>query len=406
MNGKHTGKMLPAGSPDPDFGTSGQVHYHSRGSGGSSLMPDGTFLTIGVEYAKIAVLVRRLSDGSLDPNFPYLGQGGIAKTPLGFTDDFRSRTRNVLPDGKVLIGGVVYRSETPLYICYVRLTPQGQLDGSFGVGGRAAIDDLPGRFRDLHSAGLQSDGKIVVLASITWSDPNKNGKLLFRLHVDGTLDKGFGTNGFAYDFPRNGLYGLQILPDGKILLNGGSNEGGMISRCEPDGSVDRSFGYDGHFYLPMTSGYDEISNATVQSNGKILVVGQTGDFTAVAFIARLDAKASGLDSGFNKGQPLLLPWREDRVSTHERSALQLPDGKILSVGFTFGVPSLGMLRRFLPDGSPDTDFGQDGVVEIAPEGNYSVLLSGLRIQEDGKYVVTGQTSNSSGNHISIFRFLP
>lgn len=398
-----------AGSLDPEFGDNGQVQLRIQGPGGSSLLlPDGKFLSVGIADRKTVAMARRLPDGALDPSF---GLGGVTQTPLGIAvGDFARSSVSVQDDGRVLIAGQVDLTDggtEASYLCYVRLSPNGQLDGSFGAGGRAVIN-LPNTPQDeANPAIIQRDGKIVALANSVWGFDMID-TVLLRMNSDGTLDRSFGSHGFTYEFPSSArLWGMEPLSDGKLLITGTRHGDGMISRYEADGSIDRSFGTDGHFYLDVLdqSDFDQITHAAVQSDGKILVVGSTGSSPQTAFIARLNVNASGFDGDFNGGKPLLL--KSGGTGNYERYVVALEDGKILSMGSTFGTSSICTLRRFQADGTPDTSFGINGLVEIGGEEGVFHMMSRLEVQPDGKYIVSGSTLDvSSGWYMSIYRVLP
>lgn len=95
----------------------------------------------------------------------------------------------------------------------------GDLDNSFGIGGKVAMPDA--LWTDV---AVQADGRIVVVSDIV-------ARYVARYKVDGTLDSTFGTAGIdtikigsAMQFTCNAI-GIQ--PDGKILVVGGTIVGNV-----------------------------------------------------------------------------------------------------------------------------------------------------------------------------------
>lgn len=82
-----------------------------------------------------------------------------------------------------------------------------------------------------------------------------------------------------------------------------------------------------------------------------------------------------------------------------------PDGKILVAGTSEnGADTDIAIARYLPDGSPDSDFNFNGQLTIAVgSGNDSGLA--LIVQEDGKILVAGTTDNGSDLDVAVIRVL-
>ncbi|HEV2964920.1 MAG TPA: delta-60 repeat domain-containing protein [Candidatus Angelobacter sp.] len=119
------------------------------------------------------------------------------------------------------------------------------------------------------------------------------------------------------------------------------------------------------------------------------------------------ANAQALDSSFGAGGKVEANFG---VSVAPSDATLQPDGKIVVVGTTdnfqianqvFGV------TRFLPNGSLDTTFGNRGATLLAFT-NFINTPNAVAIQPDGKIVVAGETQSSDGsiNRFAIARFNP
>src|SRR5262249_2807687 len=90
----------------------------------------------------------------------------------------------------------------------------GDLDGSFGVGGKVTTDFSGGR-DEANALAIQPDGKIVAAGTA-------NGDFaLARYNVDGTLDATFGSNGKVitdFGWAEDVASAMAILSNGKIVV--------------------------------------------------------------------------------------------------------------------------------------------------------------------------------------------
>lgn len=155
------------------------------------------------------------------------------------------------------------------------------------------------------------------------------------------------------------------------------------------GNLDSTFGDGGKITTDLRF-IDLARDVAVQRNGKIVVVGITGDNNDFA-LARYNRDGS-LDPSFGEGGKV----ETDFGGTNETApgiALQL-DGKIVVVGFTDqGLSDLNMaLVRYNTDGSMDMSFGDSGKVITDFFGD-SDAATGIVMQRNGKIVVAGHAFN-------------
>ncbi len=73
------------------------------------------------------------------------------------------------------------------------------------------------------------------------------------------------------------------------------------------------------------------------------------------------------------------------------------DGRIVVLADTW-------LARFMPDGSPDPDFGTDGRVEVVFTGALGEEANGLAIQPDDKLIVLGSASTGARYDMAVLRY--
>lgn len=231
--------------------------------------------------------------------------------------------------------------------------------------------------------------------------------------TDGTPDTTFGSGGKVITTLSPGYdsgYGVAIQADGKIVVAGerqngttGSDYDIALVRYKADGSLDSTFGSNGAVITAVGSGWDLSGSVVIQSDGKIVVAGQTlsagGDYN---FVTARYVSTGSLDNSFGTGGIVKTPVGP----SHDGGwfcALQ-PDEKILVVGpvhngsnYDFGIVRLN------PDGSLDNTFGSGGKV-ITPVGSSDDFGWSCVVQPDGKIVVGGRSAVGGSNDFALVRY--
>jgi uncharacterized delta-60 repeat protein len=211
----------------------------------------------------------------------------------------------------------------------------------------------------------------------------------------GDLDSSFGTGGVVTQGPGEAI---AIEPDGKIVVVGGDT----LTRYLPDGSLDPTFGNHGNVALSLdpAASYAGVHAVALQPDGKIVVAG-TGDglenenVLNQFMLARYNANGS-LDTSF--GTNGIVNTAIPEPGAQYRSAIAdavsvLSDGDIVAGG-TASV-----------SGFPDQTFF--ALVRYAPAGSLDPTfgdegiaqaafsgydtLAGIAIQADGKIVASGDS---------------
>ena len=279
------------------------------------------------------------------------------------------------PDGKLLIAGSFANVGGFSRRGLVRLNPDFSLDRSFDIGaGSSSFSVL----------AIQSDGKILVGGSITFSNGFRSG--IFRLNTDGSLDTSFEINSTSI----SNIQTIIPLPNGKILITGSFSNIGEISfpgiaLLSADGNLDESFNPG---VITNSGSQFGINTAAVQPDGKILI---TGSFTSISGstrnrIARLNADGT-LDLSFDTG---IGPNAQINV------ILPLANGKILIGGDFTSVN--GAVRNKIA--RLNADGGVDGSFNFNSPGEISVRT--MILQPDGKILVSIINSFSSSIR-TVFR---
>jgi uncharacterized delta-60 repeat protein len=245
--------------------------------------------------------------------------------------------------------------------------------------------------------GFLAVGLFLVLPALTFAAP-------------GDLDLSFGNGGkvITGSFPGYlAAFGMAIQSDGKIVVVGegvGNGYDFAVVRYNPNGSLDTSFGGTGIVITPVGDAHEQAASVAIQADGKIVVagiscigVGMCSGANRFA-IVRYNPNGS-LDTSFG-GTGKVFTSFGGSVNTGSRLAIQA-DGKIVAVGNLSNGPNFGgsFVIRYNSNGSLDTSFNSTGII-ITP----SSVANSVVIQTDGKVVVAGRSSDGLGRGFTIFRY--
>lgn len=359
------------GTADVSFGNKGLVTV-SFGSGMSAtvqdvaVQPDGKIIVGGFASSLTKfgsedfAIARYNPDGSSDTSF---GSGGRTLTDFfGSTDE--GRRLRLLTSGKILLIGLATQvippaSSTSLF-AVARYNADGTIDTSFGSSGKAA--DAPGdpvaRGR---AVGLQIDDKIVVIGMTRLIQASFTQVGLVRYWGDGGTrpaglrDDSFGPFGKGYNSSdlRLGGGGVQdvdavVLADDSIRVALSAGVGTQFQFALAGFSRDGILA-QAPVFTSFSSGNDFVKAMLLQSDGNIVLVGQSDNLGANADMA---------------------------------------------------------VARFLPTGARDTLFGTDGKLLIDFFGGFDGASAVVQ-QPDRKLVVGGFVQiGSEKGHIGLARIMP
>ena len=331
----------------------------------------------------------------LDASF---GDGGIVTTDFGNRDE-HLRAVAVQPDGKIVAAGYTQQGHD-FDFAVVRYTATGELDDSFGNGGKVTTEF--GHHAHIHGMALQPGGKIVAVGH-TYTHGNDN-FLVARYKANGSLDASFAGDGkVALDF-SGGLdyaFGVAVQPDEKIVVAGtafvGSTYDFAVARYSTDGSLDTSFGNGGkvttEFGPTGDRQNDQAQALALQSDGKIVVAGYSstkkpGEDASTDFaLARYNADGS-LDASFGTDGKVTTHFGNGNDRIYKVEAL--PNGKIVAMGRSFSATNRDVdfeVARYHANGSLDTSFGNGG--KVRTDLGYGEYGYAGAVQSDGKIVVAG-----------------
>ncbi len=193
----------------------------------------------------------------------------------------------------------------------------------------------------------------------------------------------------------------------KIILGGniGTFEysGFGLRQYLPNGQTDVTFGETGEVitsFADLNYFYSEILATLVQPDGKIVAAGR-GNIDDDSFpdprvnidvlLARYMPDGS-LDSSFGENGKVTTDFR---LFEYGNAVALQPDGKIV-VGGKTGPTALGtfnfLLLRYMPDGRLDASFGDGGRVVTNFAYGYQNIINSIAIQPDGKIIAGGSST--------------
>lgn len=263
------------------------------------------------------------------------------------------------------------------------------LDPTFGINGIVTSQLSNAPTNDIvTTAVMQPDGK-TVMAGLNTTLYRSN-SIIVRTNPNGSLDTNFNAIGYR-TFSGLGFEAVALQNDGKIIVAGQDK----AYRLNSDGSIDYEFGTDGFVKLYFGNNKWMTIKSIATLNNKIIFGGYSrgsnGEFKFT--IVQLNSDGS-FDTTFDDdGKAILF---ETTGSSDLAYALKIQnDNKIILTGQTIdGVTTDDnfLTVRINPDGSLDSTFGSGGKVmtSFATGNDYG---RNLEIQNDGKILVIGSNNN-------------
>ncbi len=258
----------------------------------------------------------------------------------------------------------------------------GTLDSSFGNGGAAIAQLVPGSPNFADSLALQSDGKVVV-GAYAGASPREAGApttaAVARLMPDGTFDPSFGSGGRVVLSGVGGFAPSSVPFDEpltpvrlKVLLTGDGHVlvlGNALIELNGDGSVDQAFGSSGAGRLPASF---SPAGLALAPDGAMVVVGNRPLQSGMAgAVVRLTAQGQPDPTFGSSGDGMVtLPQVIDAngrplPTVDYRGIAVAGDGSITLAGVGRAstsdlLPRDGLLARLTAGGSLDPSFGHGG----------------------------------------------
>jgi uncharacterized delta-60 repeat protein len=351
------------GTPDSSFAANGKFQFSwpfNASATDIKMQPDGKILLLGQDYTHL-LIIRLNHDGSIDDTW---AQNGVAEFDASETNDESCRIA-LQHDGKVIISGSTNAVNPEIFVA--RLTKDGIIDPSFGVGGKYGftMSNHTGHLRNL---ALQPDDKIII--SFDEGIVMNNLSYLLRLTAEGILDIGFNTTGYIMNTGFSGYRAMAVTENGAIYAAASQN-GTVVRRFGIDGALDNGFN--------ATAAYSFAAKDLFIKDGKIMLLGYTGmrpftgivteDYAAIVF--NIDGI---IDTNFGTNG---IAWVDmgSEYDTAQQGAIQ-PDGKLLITGN--GLFKFTACRLNAPAYLSATAFGKP-MAGLSPnpshDGKFNIRLS-------------------------------
>lgn len=400
---------------DHSFGVDGRTTYKFKMLNPAScttylsaiaMLQDGKILMAGYGFdanQKAAGLVRFTQDGALDTTFANKGEW-ISNDP----NLFNVQDMLVQPDHKILLGC----SGTNAFKL-VRLNPDGTYDTSFGLGGRVnfigANIPVPHYLRKL---ALFPDGSILMTGWYLTADHKEYPVAKFKSNgiTDVTFIQSGGFNLLPTDIDTNGksltMGHIALLSDSSFVLSGvclvtGADEEVFLLHYNKNGVRDTIFGEQGVATIKKT--YRTTGLMALPDDSFFLLSKTPTGVTPGHVLLYKYLKNGAIDSSFADHGAAVFQYSTPNIPGNDANGgLLQDDGKVLIFGG--GSNSSGYLGRYNADGSRDSSFGEFGVIK--PETNSEQYGLGA-FQSDGKLVVSTGLQDQAGNPVgSILRYIP
>ncbi|HEX5983730.1 MAG TPA: hypothetical protein VFY69_05925, partial [Solirubrobacterales bacterium] len=383
--------LARSGDPDRTFGGDGRVvlgfgPYLSAAFTDVAIDSRGRIVAAGfysVPFARRPVVFRFNPDGSLDRSF---GAGGVVEPQLGGEGSISG----IAVDGadRIVLGGSLTSMAPDLVVA--RLLDSGDPDPDFAGGDGLLTVDVAGTAIE-HATDLALDpqGRILLAVSVVFSRPELQFAVM-RVTESGAPDSSFGEDAIAgVNVGAAGFTaGVAVDSQGRVVLvgQGGAFKGLQFAAARFDSAGRPDPGFDGDGWTMLGFGSappgERVVDVAVDAQDRLLLVGGGGSRSALA--TRLLADGSP-DPGFDGDGRVQLPLRESGSSGVAIDG----EGRILMTGtMSAGTTSQAFLARLRPTGALDRSFGGGGIVRDG-FSTTSASATAVAVDAAGRYLIAG-----------------
>ena len=319
--------------------------------------------------------------GDLDPTFGGDGRFEVESRMTTSVSDMLLQA-----DGRIVTVGSYGAAGPGAHDAVLRVTPRGELDSTFGEGGRVPLPSDYG----LNYMTIAADGedRLVVAGA-------DSGRLIVtRFSADGVLDSTFAGDG-SYERViehENRSVALAIDDQNRIVVGtSGPYRGIVISRLLEQGTLDPTFAASGILSTEVGD-VREVAALGIESSGAIVAAGSAGRSFRLGrpAILRLDRNGT-VDRSFGGDGLVTAPVK---TTSYSNTLAIGPDGRYVLGGALYPYSRTGesgaIVVRFNRRGVFDRGFGRRGIARFESRFAY---YADLAIQEDGSIVAAGATRN-------------
>lgn len=351
-------------------------------------------------------IVRLNQDGSIDSTF---AENGIyhyinpAATDLGYGIQ-------VLDDGKILASGAHGTSNANPEMLLIKLNPDGTPDETFGNNG-IVIQPIGTSEDYAFCFSLTAEGKIIAGGISYLPGYNYQRNVVCRFNANGSLDSTFADNGvFLWNdnMTHNDILDVAVTEEGDILACGMSAPAGTdrlsIYKILEDGSaLDSTFATNGELLAPFQG---KAYGIIIHSNGNILIAGNNTNVNGSDLLVLAYRQDGSPNLDFGQDGIFII---DANINDYASALIEQPDGKVIAVGSSGGaflsLPPGGFFSvRMDAMGNLDTSWGGTGYVTTAMSTGIGSRALDVALQADGKVVLAGAWANDQGNDMMVIRY--
>ncbi len=363
----------PGGDIDTTFGDAGKFSF-DLGLASSTgcchlLIDDAGRLLLGASALRMSV-VRVLPDGEgLDTSF---GDEGVALVWTG-NEDSAAVSIAQRTDGRILLHGVRQPPGGGLDLMLARFMEDGTLDSSFANDG--VLLDLRQENWGNGRVATLPDGGVLVTDAVT--------RMIQQFLSDGSPDPAFGTDGVAVAMPQFAAAPIVRRATGDWLLGGGTG----VRVVDAQGAPGILYANAGPAGAP--SSFHEIAGGGYVMGARTpALIGDPVDVWVARFRPGDEPGSLESDPCFSGNGAGVYDFGGNELGVG--TAVQ-SDGRILVAGATGdrGDDDDLFVVRIRPDGELDAEFGTDGIVYIDFGGDEAG--GSVAIDDQGRIVVAGSS---------------
>lgn len=400
-------KFNSVGRPDSSFGNSGQVidqflvNEPLEGIGKLATQHDSLILAMGTGLGDDGYIVRYLPNGDVDTTF---ADNGFLLIPV--YQSFRNLSGfHVFPDQRFIVvskdGGFILSA----------FTANGIPDSSRFVNG---ISSQPVNFNhEIRAIHVHNNGAIFI-------EGGSSGFVnITKLSSSGILDSTFGFQGqirFQVENKTTKQHSLYFLPGDSLLVLTTHDIRINTIRLDPKGSLDPSFYGTGYINQQIESGASIISQLRIDASKNIWMAGTSFWARPATNFGVTSSPKEMIAQVSPDGKTTLTHFPDEFPGFNENFGNDLAiatDGSVYFTGAEIAIDSTRnklFVKKLLPDGQVDPNFGQSGVFHFTPpiSSNRGLIGEAIRIQPDGKVLVAATlgTDLFFDPKMCLFRLLP
>lgn len=315
-------------------------------------------------------------------------------------------TNTVILTNGDFITGYVSTTSSDDYIYLKKTSTNGIVDNAY-----FGSFHLPGviKFKKL----VQINDKLIVLGSYASSYPyDTNDILVVQFNINGTLDTSFGTNGyerFSYDSTSNDEsidLMNDVLGNSFIYAKYGSNY--YLVKIDAVGVIDNSFGSNGTLYLYQYNNLNDpnsikvFSKVVLQNDGKFLFAGNKKNASTFNWESYLERKLPDgtIDTEFGNNGEII--FSNSEFSTIKNLEYNYDDNSILILhqydNINFSTDRVFLSKIQISNGNLISTFANNGTTSQYMFSNApSLNLQYITTLSNSKMLVVGSVSNFSVN---------